>query len=40
MRALGLPPTGVIRASMVHYNTPAEIGRLVTALDAAITAVA
>jgi cysteine desulfurase family protein (TIGR01976 family) len=38
VRALGLEPHGVIRASMVHYNTPAEIERLVTALDAAITA--
>lgn len=36
VHALGLPPTGVIRASIVHYNTPAEIARLVTALDAAI----
>jgi selenocysteine lyase/cysteine desulfurase len=24
---LGLPPTGVVRASLVHYNTAAEIAR-------------
>jgi len=32
--ALGLLPRhGVVRASMVHYNTPAEVGRLIRALD-------
>lgn len=34
---LGLAPSnGVIRASMVHYNTPADIDRLIAALDAAL----
>jgi len=37
MRGLGLAQRGgVVRVSMVHYNTTAEIERLVTALDAAI----
>ena len=32
--ALGLLPRhGVVRASMVHYNTPAEVGRLIRALE-------
>jgi selenocysteine lyase/cysteine desulfurase len=37
LRALGIEPSeGVIRVSMVHYNTPAELERLIGALDAAI----
>jgi cysteine desulfurase family protein (TIGR01976 family) len=31
--ALGLSPSGVIRASMVHYNTISEVDRLIDALD-------
>lgn len=31
--ALGLSPSGVIRASMVHYNTVAEVDRLIEVLD-------
>jgi cysteine desulfurase family protein (TIGR01976 family) len=34
-RALGLDPeTGVVRASLLHYNTPDEIERLIDVLDA------
>ena len=29
-------PSGVVRASMVHYNSPEEIDRLIAALDAVI----
>ena len=37
IRGLGLEARGgVIRVSMVHYNTTAEIERLVTALDTAL----
>lgn len=37
LRALGIEPSeGVIRVSMVHYNTRAELERLIAALDAAI----
>ncbi|MEO8702789.1 MAG: cysteine desulfurase-like protein [Kofleriaceae bacterium] len=32
-QALGLAPTGVIRVSMAHYNTLAEVDRLTAALD-------
>lgn len=35
-RALGCGPGGVVRASAVHYNTLAEVDRLVDALDEAI----
>ncbi|MEO5759331.1 MAG: cysteine desulfurase-like protein [Mesorhizobium sp.] len=31
--ALGLSPQGVIRASLVHYNTAAEVDRLIETLD-------
>lgn len=34
--ALGLAPAGVIRASMVHYNTLSEVDRLISALDGAL----
>jgi cysteine desulfurase family protein (TIGR01976 family) len=34
--ALGLAPAGVIRASMVHYNTISEVDRLISALDVAL----
>jgi len=30
---LGLPATGVVRASLVHYNTPGEIARFMDALS-------
>ncbi|MEP6567275.1 MAG: aminotransferase class V-fold PLP-dependent enzyme, partial [Mesorhizobium sp.] len=30
---LGLAPAGVIRASLVHYNTVEEVDRLITVLD-------
>jgi selenocysteine lyase/cysteine desulfurase len=37
VRALGLDQRGgVVRISMAHYNTAAEIERVITALDAAI----
>lgn len=37
VEALGLHAGhGVVRASMVHYNTPAEVGRLIAALDRAL----
>jgi selenocysteine lyase/cysteine desulfurase len=36
IEALGLAPNGVIRVSMVHYNTSAEIGRLIGVLDGAL----
>jgi selenocysteine lyase/cysteine desulfurase len=33
-RALGIPADdGVVRASFVHYNTPAEIERLIGVLE-------
>jgi cysteine desulfurase family protein (TIGR01976 family) len=36
-RALGLDPEdGVVRVSLVHYNTPEEIARLIDVLDAAL----
>ena len=39
IRALGLAERGgVVRASMVHYNTAEEVERLIRALDAAIPA--
>ena len=35
--ALGLPSTeGIVRASMVHYNTMEEVERLIEGLDQAI----
>lgn len=34
--ALGLSPAGVIRVSMVHYNTLDEVDRLIGALDRAL----
>ena len=35
--ALGIPSTeGVVRASMVHYNTMEEVERLIEELDAVI----
>ncbi len=34
IEAMGLLPRhGVVRVSMAHYNTPAEVGRLIEALD-------
>jgi cysteine desulfurase family protein (TIGR01976 family) len=37
IEALGLHPrNGVVRVSMAHYNTPAEVGRLIAALDRAL----
>ena len=33
MRALGLEDTGAVRAGFVHYNTAAEVDRLLAALD-------
>jgi selenocysteine lyase/cysteine desulfurase len=34
IEALGLAKAdGIVRVSMVHYNTPAEVERLVRALD-------
>jgi selenocysteine lyase/cysteine desulfurase len=33
MRALGLEDTGAVRAGIVHYNTAAEVDRLLAALD-------
>ena len=36
IEALGLPHGGPIRVSMVHYNTGAEVARLIEALDAAM----
>ena len=32
MKRLGLEPDGAVRAGFVHYNTPAEVDRLLTAL--------
>jgi len=29
VEALGLMPDGVVRASIVHYNSEAEVGKLV-----------
>ena len=35
VEALGIDPSrGVLRCSLVHYNTAAEVGRLTEALDA------
>nr|WP_274387890.1 aminotransferase class V-fold PLP-dependent enzyme [Salsipaludibacter albus] len=31
------PDTGVVRLSLVHYNTPDEVDRIVTALDAVLS---
>lgn len=40
VRALGLAERGgVVRASMAHYNTEAEIDRLISALDGAIAGI-
>ena len=40
VEALGMDPAdGVVRVSMVHYNTEAEVQKLVDALDAALTSV-
>jgi cysteine desulfurase family protein (TIGR01976 family) len=36
IESLGLAPEGVIRVSMVHYNTSDEVDRLIKALDMAI----
>jgi cysteine desulfurase family protein (TIGR01976 family) len=33
MRRLGLEPEGAVRAGFVHYNTAAEVDRLLTALE-------
>ena len=33
MKLLGLEGTGAVRAGFVHYNTPDEVDRLLTALD-------
>ncbi|MGH3009399.1 MAG: cysteine desulfurase-like protein [Gaiellaceae bacterium] len=33
MERLGLQPNGAVRAGFVHYNTPAEVDRLLEALD-------
>jgi cysteine desulfurase family protein (TIGR01976 family) len=33
MRRLGLAETGAVRAGLVHYNTPAEVDRLLAALE-------
>ena len=33
MRRLGLDDEGAVRAGFVHYNTPAEVDRLVAALE-------
>jgi selenocysteine lyase/cysteine desulfurase len=38
MARLGLPPTGAVRASLVHYNTVAEIDRFGDALREVIEA--
>jgi selenocysteine lyase/cysteine desulfurase len=32
MERLGLQPDGAVRAGFVHYNTPAEVDRLIEAL--------
>jgi cysteine desulfurase family protein (TIGR01976 family) len=37
VQALGLAPQGVVRVSMAHYNTPAEIDRLIRHLDEVMT---
>jgi len=36
IETLGLASNGPIRVSMVHYNTPAEVARLIEALDGAL----
>ena len=37
IEALGLlERDGVVRVSMAHYNTPAEVARLIEGLDAAL----
>jgi selenocysteine lyase/cysteine desulfurase len=33
MERLGLGEAGAVRAGFVHYNTPAEVDRLLEALD-------
>jgi selenocysteine lyase/cysteine desulfurase len=33
MRRLGLADGGAVRAGIVHYNTAAEVDRLLNALD-------
>jgi selenocysteine lyase/cysteine desulfurase len=33
MTALGLQPEGAVRAGFAHYNTPAEVDRLLAALE-------
>ena len=33
IRALGLPPSGVVRVSFAHYNTAGEVDRLIEVLD-------
>jgi selenocysteine lyase/cysteine desulfurase len=33
MARLGLEPEGAVRAGFVHYNTPAEVDRLLAALE-------
>ncbi|QPC88348.1 cysteine desulfurase-like protein [Mesorhizobium sp. NBSH29] len=38
IEALDLAPAGVIRVSMVHYNTAEEVSRVIAALDRAIAA--
>jgi len=38
MKRLGLLPAGVVRASLVHYNTVDEIGRFAEALGAVLAA--
>jgi len=34
MQALGLYPEGVVRASVLHYNTPDDVRRLLAAVAA------
>lgn len=36
VEALGLAPKGVVRVSMVHYNTLEEVDRLIEAMDGAL----
>jgi selenocysteine lyase/cysteine desulfurase len=33
-QALGVMPEGMVRASLVHYNTTEDIDRLISGLDA------
>ena len=37
MKTLGLEGTGAVRAGFVHYNTPDEVDRLLTALEDSMT---